>query len=109
MKTPKKTVDERFINKHLISQILDQYTQTIISEKDIDVRIKGRTREKVDLVKIFCKIDRLEPNKEDLMKLVNSASEETRGKWLRLVRKTELLMKYPSEIEVVESEIVAHE
>tara|TARA_R110000851_G_scaffold75121_2_gene165655 strand:+ start:516 stop:1016 length:501 start_codon:yes stop_codon:yes gene_type:complete len=166
MKTPKKTVDERFINKHLISQILDQYTQTIIEEKDIDVRIKGRTREKVDLVKIFCKhakynldlsltrigdylgrdhatvlhacqkydelffsdiefrekaiffidrfssidgIDRLEPNKEDLMKLVNSASEETRGKWLRLVRKTELLMKYPSEIEVVESEIVAHE
>ena len=46
MKTPKKTVDERFINKHLISQILDQYTQTIIEEKDIDVRIKGRTREK---------------------------------------------------------------
>ena len=166
MKTPKKTVDDRFINNHLISQILDQYTHVIIEEKDIDVRVKGRIREKADLVKIFCKhakynlnlsltrigdylgkghatvlhacrkydelyfsdeefrnkaiffierfscidgIDRLEPNKEDLMKLVNSASEETRGKWLRLVRKTELLMKYPSEIEVVESEIVAYE
>ena len=57
MKTPKKTIDHRFvnINNQLICQILDQYTHVIIEEKDIDVRVKGRIREKADLVKIFCK------------------------------------------------------
>ena len=168
MKTPKKTIDHRFvnINNQLICQILDQYTHVIIEEKDIDVRVKGRIREKADLVKIFCKhakynlnlsltrigdylgrdhatvlhacrkydelyfsdeefrdkaiffierfssidgVDRLEPNKDDLITLVNSASEATRGKWLDVIRQTELLVKYPSDIEVIESEIVAHD
>tara|TARA_R100001369_G_C3228686_1_gene151688 strand:- start:5 stop:505 length:501 start_codon:yes stop_codon:yes gene_type:complete len=166
MKTPKKTVDDRFINNQLISQILDQYTHVIIEEKDIDVRVKGRIREKSDLVKIFCKhakynldlsltrigdylgrdhatvlhacrkydelyftddefrdkavffierfsaidgVDRIEPNKEELNKLNNSASEATRGKWLSLLRRSELLIKYPFDIDVVSSEVVSHE
>lgn len=150
----------------LIAQILDQYAETMKEVHHIDVREKGRKREKSDLVKIFCyhakenldlsftRIgeylnkshatiiwaykkynefyfsdkkfrkkaefyidrfssidghDRLEPNKDRLIELVERASESNRGVWLKWIRQQELVIKYPNEIEVIDSEAVAHE
>tara|TARA_R110002153_G_scaffold91004_1_gene221826 strand:+ start:551 stop:1051 length:501 start_codon:yes stop_codon:yes gene_type:complete len=150
----------------LIAEILDQYAETIKENENIDVREKGRKREKCDLVKIFCYhakenlelsytkigeylgrthatvlvasrkyndfffsdeefrekaefyIDRFksidghdnpEPNKDRLIEFILRASESTRGDWLNWITEQELVIKYPNEIEVIDSETVAHE
>ena len=166
MKTPKKTVDDRFINNHLICQILDQYVQTMLKRDGIDVREKGRKRPKVDLVKIFCfhanhnlqlsftrigeylnrdhatvlhacrkydelyfsdkdfrekadfyieifkgidGLDNLEPNKDALFEIIPLLSEASRGRVLKWIMQTELVIKYPEAIKVYEEETIANE
>lgn len=53
--------------------------------------------------------DRLEPNKDRLIELVERSSESIRGVWLKWIREQELVRKYPNEIEVIDSQAVAHE
>ena len=47
-------------------------------------------------ITLFCAIDgysRPEPNKEELQKLINLASEVTRGVWLEMIKETPLVKK----------------
>ena len=131
--------------------ILSNYRNTILDQTEIDVQVPGRTRDKTDLVKIFCHhakknnqkisyqtigdfinrdhstiiyacnsylslyttdkdfrdkakffIDRFcaidghsrdEPNKHELIELIESAPEVTRGEWLKMIKETPLIKK----------------
>ena len=82
-----------------------KYDELYFSDKDF--------REKADFyIEIFKGIDgldNLEPNKDALFEIIPLLSEATRGKVLKWIMQTELVIKYPEAIEVYEEETIAND
>ena len=83
----------------------NKYDELYFSDKDF--------REKAEFyITRFSSIDgldRLEPNKDALFEIIPLMSEATRGKILKWVMQTELVIKYPEAIEFYEEETIAND
>ena len=82
-----------------------KYDELYFSDKDF--------REKADFyIEIFKGIDgldNLEPNKDALFEIIPLLSEASRGRVLKWIMQTELVIKYPEAIKVYEEETIANE
>ena len=83
----------------------NKYDELYFSDQDF--------REKADLyIEIFKGIDgldNLEPNKDALFEIIPLLSEASRGRVLKWIMQTELVIKYPKAIKVYEEETIANE